>query len=245
MFRHVLAHLPGAYMIAPDLPGFGDSGVLRAPSFSAFAQAVTELLAHLSIGPRYIYLHDFGAPVGLEIAMRAPEQVLGLIVQNANAHDTGQGEAWAATHAFWKDPTPANAAQATAHLTYEGTRDQYIQGVPPDVAARIPASRWEDDWRVMQRPGRMDTQRALIADYGRYSTTFPAIATYLATHRPPALLMWGRHDPFFELRETLSWLEALPRMEAHILDAGHFLLETHAAEATSLMRRFLVRTGAG
>lgn len=245
-FRDVVPELSqAAYVIAPDLPGFGESDVLPAVSFPAFGQAISELLDHLAIGPRYIYLHDFGAPVGFHVAMQAPEQVLGLIVQNANAHRTGFGPAWAETQAYWSHPTPENEAAATAHLTFEGTRDQYIANVPPDVAARIPPEVWEEDWRVMQLPGRMDTQRALIADYGHYASRFEAIAEYLARWQPPALMLWGRHDAFFDLRETLSWMQALPRMESHVLDAGHFLLETHAATAVSLMLHFVRQTRPG
>ena len=228
-------------MIAPDLPGFGESDVLPAPSFDAFGEAISELLDRLSIGPRYIYLHDFGAPVGLHIAMKAPEQVLGLIIQNANAHETGMGSQWAATKAYWADPNPENEAGATAHLTFEGTRDQYTASVPDDVAARMSAESWEEDWRVMQLPGRMNTQRALIADYGNYVARFDAVADYLARRQPAALMFWGRHDSFFDLAETLSWMQALPRMESHILDGAHFLLETHADEAAALMVDFIER----
>lgn len=242
-FREVVPELSQvAHVIAPDLPGFGASEVVADPSFTAFGEAISELLDHLQIGSRYIYLHNFGAPVGLHIAMRAPEQVLGLIIQNANAHRTGFGPQWAATIDYWSDPNPDNEAAATAHLTFEGTRDQYIADVPPDVAARIPAESWEQDWRVMSLPGRIDTQRALIADYGRYVDRFDAIADYLARWQPPSLLLWGRHDAFFDLAEVLSWMETLPRMEAHILGGAHFLLETHAASATSLMRDFIERT---
>lgn len=241
-FRHIVPELSqAAWVIAPDLPGFGESDVLPEVSFSAFGRAISELVDHLSIGPRYIYLHDFGAPVGFQIAMQAPDQVLGLVIQNANAHRTGQGPDWAATQAYWADPSPANEAEATGHLTFEGTRDQYVAGVPEDVAARIPAESWEEDWRVMSMPGRMDTQRALIRDYGNYVDRFDAIAEYLAHWQPPALMLWGRHDAFFDLAETLSWMQALPRMEAHIFDAGHFLLETHASEASSLMLDFIGR----
>ncbi len=243
MFRDVVPILSqAAYVIAPDLPGFGESDVLPKPSFSAFGQAMSELLDRLGIGPRYIYLHDFGAPVGLHIAMQAPEQVQGLIVQNANAHRTGFGPEWAATKAFWADPSPENEAAATSHLTLEGMRDQYIAKVPPDITSRIPARYWEEDWRVMCLPGRMETQRALVADYGNHVARFDAIAEYLASWQPPALLLWGRHDAFFALPEVLSWMQALPRMEAHILDAGHLLLETHAAPAASLMLDFIRKT---
>ena len=243
MFLEVMPELSrAAFVVAPDLPGFGESDVLRAPSFPAFGRAISELLDRLAIGPRYIYLHDFGAPVGFHIAMEAPEQVLGLIVQNANAHRTGLGPQWAQVQAYWSHPNPENEAAATAHLTFEGTRDQYLRGVPADVAARIPAERWEEDWRVMNLPGRMQTQRALVADYAHYVARFDAIADYLARWQPPALMLWGRHEVYWELDEVLSWMQDLPRMEAHVLDAGHLLLETHAAAAVSLMLDFIGHT---
>jgi pimeloyl-ACP methyl ester carboxylesterase len=243
LFRHVAPALAQVvHVIAPDLPGHGESDVLPAVSFAAIGQAISELLERLAIGPRFIYLHDWGAPVGLHIAMHAPEQVLGLIVQNANAHRAGWGPGWAATRDYWSHPNSDNEAQATAHLTLEGTRDTYIAGVPPDVAERIPPEQWEEDWRVMNLPGHLDTQRALIRDYGHYAARFDAIAAYLERRQPPALMVWGRHDIYFDLAEILSWMRALPRMEAHVLDAGHLLLETHAAEAVALMRDFIGRT---
>jgi pimeloyl-ACP methyl ester carboxylesterase len=242
MFREVVPELSQvAHVIAPDLPGFGESDVLPSPSFPAFGRAISELLDRLSVGPLFIYLHDFGAPVGFHIAMQAPERVLGLIVQNANAHRTGHGPTWAATQAYWSQPTRENEAAATAHLTLEGTRDQYLAGVPSDVARRIPPQRWEEDWRVMNLPGRMDTQRALVKDYGNYVARFEAIAEYLARRQPPALLLWGRHDVYFDLAEVESWMRALPRMEAHVFDAGHLLLETHSAAAVPFMLEFIRR----
>jgi pimeloyl-ACP methyl ester carboxylesterase len=243
MFREVIPELSqAAHVLAPDLPGFGESDVLQSPSFPALGQAISELLDQLSIGPRYIYLHDYGAPVGFHIAMQAPERVLGLIVQNGNAHRTGLGPQWDSTQAYWSQPNAENEAAATAHLTFEGTRGTYTSGAPPDVVARMSAQIWEEDWRVMNLPGRMDTQRALINDYGKYVERFDAIADYLSRWQPPALLVWGRHDPFFDLAEVLSWMQALPRMEAHVLDAGHKLLETHAAAAVPLMLDFVRQT---
>jgi pimeloyl-ACP methyl ester carboxylesterase len=242
MFEDVVPALSeAAFVVAPDLPGFGESDVLPEPSFDAFGAAIGELLDHLGVGPLYLYLHDFGAPVALHLAMRKPERVLGLIVQNANVHRTGLGPQWAATQAYWAHPTPENEAAATAHLTLEGTRDQYVAGLPPEIAARIPAERWQRDWRVMNLPGRRETQRALVADYARHVARFDAIAACLAKWQPPALLLWGRHDVFFDLAETLSWMQTLPRMEAHVFDAGHLLLETHSAQAARLMCDFLAR----
>lgn len=243
MFREVMPALAQAtYVVAPDLPGHGESDVLPAVSFPVIGQAISELLDRLEIGPRFIYLHDWGAPVGLQIAMQAPARVLGLIVQNANAHQTGWGPGWAATRAYWSQPNAENEAAVTAHLTLAGTRDTYISGVPSEVAKRIPAEHWEEDWRLMNLPGHLDTQRALIADYGNYAARFDAIAKYLERWQPPALMVWGRHDIYFDLAEVLSWMRALPRMEAHVLDAGHLLLETHAAAAVSLMLDFIGRS---
>jgi pimeloyl-ACP methyl ester carboxylesterase len=246
MFEAVIPELAqAAYVIAPDLPGFGESEPLPATSFHAFADSIAELLQALDVGPRFIYLHDFGAPVGFRIAMQSPELVLGLIVQNANAHPSGLGPQWDATRAFWTQPNAENERAATAHLTREGTRQQYVAGVPQDVADKIAPERWQEDWRVMCLPGRMDTQRALIADYARYVAEFDAIAAYLERRQPPALMLWGRHDAFFDLAETVVWMRALPRMEAHVFDAGHLLLETHAAAVAPIMRDFILANRAG
>lgn len=244
-FRGIIPRLSEvAYVVAPDLPGFGESEPVPIPSFSTLTDAVLELLVHLRVESQYLYVHDFGAPVALEIAMRSPESVLGLIVQNANAHHSGQGPAWADTQVYWDNPSPENEAKATAHLTLDGTRDQYVADVPQDIASRIAPESWLEDWRVMQLPGRMETQRRLIADYGSYTSRFHLIAEYLAEMQPPSLMIWGRHDAFFALDETLSWLKALPRMEAHILDGGHFLLETKADQAADLIAKFIGGKGA-
>jgi pimeloyl-ACP methyl ester carboxylesterase len=242
-FRDIIGVLGEvSYVIAPDMPGFGASDVLATTSFNSYATAIGELLEHLDVGPRYIYLHDFGAPVGLRIAMDDPQLLCGLIIQNANAHESGQDGAWAATQAFWSHPNSENEAAATAHLTLDGIRDQYVAGVPPDVADNISPSVWQQDWRVMSQPGRLAAQRALIADYGNYTKKFDSIARYLQGSQPPALMVWGRHDSFFNIAEVVSWMQDLPRMEAHILDGGHFLLETHAAAAVTLMKDFIERT---
>ena len=231
-----------AYVVAPDMPGSGQSDPLPRPSFEAFAHATQELLEHLAIGQRYIYIHDSGAPVGLQIAMETPDRVAGLIVQNANAHRSGFGPLWDDTLEFWSNPTKENEAKVTPHLTFEFTREQYTGGLPEEVAARITGEPWVEDWRVMNLPGRMDTQRAIIFDYKSHFARFGLIADYLKEWQPPALLLWGRHDPWFEIAETLSWMQDLPRMEAHIFDGGHFLLETHAEPAAALVAEFIERT---
>jgi pimeloyl-ACP methyl ester carboxylesterase len=126
-------------------------------------------------------------------------------------------------------------------LTFEGTRDQYIAGLPPEVAAKVDPAGWIEDWRVMSLPGRLELQKGLVADYGRYADRFGDVADYLANHQPRALLLWGRHDVFFDIAEVQSWMLDLPRMEAHVFDAGHLLLETHARQAADLMLDFIER----
>lgn len=245
-FRDVIPELSQvAHVIAPDLPGFGQSDVLPSPSFAAFSDAILELLDRLAIKRRLIYLHDSGAAVGLQIAMRAPELVSGLVIQNANAHRTGFGPVWDAQLKLWSNPTKENEAAAAVELTFEFTREQYTGGLPEEVAATIRGEPWVEDWRVMNLPGRMETQRALIADYRSHAARFDAIAKYLKEWQPPALMLWGRHDPYFDIAETLSWMQDLPRMEAHVFDGGHFLLETHAAAAVALMLDFISRTQRG
>ncbi len=239
-FRNVIGTLArDCFVIAPDLPGFGGTEPVAHPSFSGFADMIDELLTRLEVTSIHLYLHDYGAAVGLDLAMRAPRRIRSLIVQNANAHVSGMGPQWAATKAYWDAPTPEREAEATAHLTLEGVRDQYVGGVPYDIAERIDHKLWEEDWRIMSLPGRLETQRALVLDYRSHVARFGAIAEYLTYQQPPALMLWGRHDIFFDLEETLFWMKALPRMEAHILDGPHFLLETHPAECAELMSAFL------
>ncbi|WP_437809861.1 alpha/beta fold hydrolase [Sorangium sp. So ce1078] len=241
-FRNVIDILAReCFVIAPDLPGFGGSEPIERPSFSRFADIVQGLLAQLGVGIFHLYLHDFGAAVGLHLATRAPRTIRSLVIQNANAHESGMGPSWSATKRYWDEPTPQREAEATAHLTFEGTRGQYVGGVPRDVADRIDSRRWEEDWRIMSLPGRIEAQRALVLDYRNHVARFGEIAEYLERWQPPALMLWGRHDVFFDIEETLSWMKALPRMEAHILDGPHFLLETHPAECAALMRAFLSR----
>ncbi len=241
-FRNVISTLArDCFVIAPDLPGFGESEPVERPSFSRFADMIDGLLERLDVRSFHLYLHDYGAAVGFYLATRAPGRIRGLIIQNANAHESGMGPEWSATKAYWDDPTPQREAEATAHLTFEGTRDQYVGGAPREIAARIDPRLWEEDWRVMSLPGRFEMQRALVFDYRNHFSRFDEIADYLEHWQPPALMLWGRHDIFFDLNETLSWMKALPRMEAHILDGPHFLLETHPDESAALMSTFIRR----
>src|SRR5688500_18195073 len=241
-FRNVIGPLSrDCFVIAPDLPGFGGSEPVDEPSFSRFADMIDVLRSRLGIESFHLYVHDFGANVAFHLATRAPRRIRSLIIQNANADESGMGPQWVPVRAYWADPTPEREAEATSFLTFEGTRNQYVGGVPDDIAKRIDPRRWEEDWRIMSLPGRLETQRALVLDNRTHVARFGDIANYLARWQPAALMLWGRHDIFFELEETLSWMKDLPRMEAHILDGPHLLLETHSAECAWLMSAFVRR----
>lgn len=226
-------------LIAPDLPGFGASDPIDNASFSGIADIVEALLDRLGVEETFLYVHDFGAPIALHLATRRPDRVLGLVVQNGNAFPSGLGPQWDQVRAFWTRPDARNTAAAFAHLTFEGTRAQYVDNVPDDIAAQMDPKDWEEDWRVLSLPGRLDLHKDLIRDYKRHVDRFGEIAAYLETHQPPTLLLWGRHDPYFDLDEIQSWIEVLPRMEAHILDGPHLLLETHAELCGALIVRFV------
>jgi len=176
-FRNVIDTVArDCFVIAPDLPGFGRSEPVERPSFLRFADMIDGLLAELGARSFHLYLHDYGAAVGLYLATRAPRGVRSLIVQNASAHESGMGPSWSATRRYGTDPTPEREVEATAYLTLEEVRDQYVGGVPGDIADRIESRLWEEDWRIMSLPGRLETQRALVLDDRTHFARFGEIA---------------------------------------------------------------------
>ncbi|MFI0420710.1 alpha/beta fold hydrolase [Spongiactinospora sp. 9N601] len=249
-FRHVLAPLAEVgRVIAPDLPGFGFSAAPGVDSydytFAGLADTVGAFLDRIGVREFFVYLHDFGAPVGYHLATRHPERILGLIVQNGNAHEEGLGAQWDSARAYWADPSPANRARLPEWLDFEGTRAQYLSGLPERLRVLHPPETWHLDWARMSRPGDIEAQFRLFCDYAQHVARFGELADYHRTHRPPCLLLWGRHDAFFDLAEIMAYARALDRIEMHVYDGGHFLLETHAQECAALMASFITDVGAG
>lgn len=206
-FRDVVPALSeAAYVIAPDLPGYGESDLLPEPSFSGIG-------GRAAGGPRasrgWTAPH---LPSRLGHPRRIPRRHGGPGAGPRSDHPERQR----ASHrlrphlggdfGLWADPTPENEKKAFSFFTLEATRDQYLGGVPPEVAERISPQSWEEDWRVMNPPRHKDLQRDLLRDYGRCVARFNEIDEYLAQHQPPALLIWGRHDIFFDIAEVLSWM---------------------------------------
>lgn len=243
-FREVLPTLgEHAYVVAPDLPGFGfsDAPPLSeyAYSFERLSYVVEALLDDLAVTQYVLLVTDFGTPVGYLMAMRRPEQVLGLVVQNGNTHEEGLNEAWDAPRRFWADPSDENKAALPEWLNFEGTRDQYLAGLPAELQERHPPESWHLDWERLSRPGNVDVQFALFTDYQHHVARFPAIADYHAEHQPPCLVLWGRHDTFFDIGEVLAYHREMTTLEAHVYDAGHFLLETHGPEVAAHLVAFV------
>lgn len=244
-FREVMGPLAEvAHVVAPDLPGFGLSSAPTVDeygyTFENLSWAIEGLLGRLGIERFFVYLHDFGAPVGYHLATRAPDRIRGLIVQSGNAHDAGLGDQWDTARAYWADPSDATRARLPDWLNFAGTRDQYLAGLPDDVRELVPPESWHTDWERMARPGNVEAQFALFADYAAHVARFDELARYHRDHQPPALVLWGRHDPYFDVDEVLAYHRALDRMEAHVYDGGHLLLETHAPECTERMRAFVL-----
>jgi pimeloyl-ACP methyl ester carboxylesterase len=244
-FREVMPPLAGvAHVIAPDLPGFGLSSSPTvdefAYTFENLSWTIENLLDGLGVERFFVYLHDFGAPVGYHLATRAPDRIRGLIVQSGNAHEDGLGEQWDTAKAYWADPTDETRAELPDWLNFAGTRDQYLAGLPEYLRELPPPESWHLDWERMTRPGNLDAQFALFTDYATHVARFDELAEYHQAHQPPALVLWGRHDPYFDVDEVLAYHRVLERVEAHIYDGAHLLLETHAAECAELMRAFVL-----
>lgn len=244
-FRDVISPLAKvARVVAPDLPGFGFTEAPEgyAYTFEAMARTIDALTREIGLERFFLYVHDFGAPVAYYLALARPDRVLGLIIQNGNAHEEGLGPDWVPNKAYWADPTPENRAKLPEWLDFEGVRHTYVGDIPDRLEPLFAPEGWHLDWERMRRPGLVEIQFRIFADYGRYVARFPEISAYHRDHQPPALMLWGRHDPYFEIEEVLAYARELDRLEMHIYDAAHLLLETHPRECAALMCEFILNT---
>jgi pimeloyl-ACP methyl ester carboxylesterase len=248
IFRGVMPALAEvARVVAPDMPGAGFTLVPDSYTytFANQGQTIDAFIKAVGLDRFFVYVHDYGAPVAYDLALRHPDRILGLIIQNGNAHEEGLGHTWDDARAYMADPTPENRAKLPEWLTFEGTRDQHI-GVGPDrLKALNPPEDWHIDWERLRRPGLTDIQFGLFVDYAWHIARFGEISAYHRKHQPPTLMLWGRHDPYFEIEETLACHRELERIDIHILDGAHLLLETHAPECAALMRDFIANVTAG
>jgi pimeloyl-ACP methyl ester carboxylesterase len=244
MFRNLIPELARHYhVIAPDYPGFGFSTAPHPRAFSYTFARLTEIVRaftdELGLGRYALYIQDYGAPIGLRLALQRPERVAGLIVQNGNAYEEGLSSEWAALREFWRQPTAANREKLRGWLNPEGIRLQYVAGVPASDHHRYSPETWTLDWSLLQRPGIIDAQLDLFADYENNVKLYRDIQALFREHRFPTLIAWGERDVFFTKEGARAYLRDLPQASLHFLDAGHFALETHHSQIGSLIRGFL------
>lgn len=244
MFRDLIPLLADRFrVIAPDLPGFGQT---KAPPRGAFdytfdrlADVIEGFTEAMSLDRYALYIFDYGAPVGLRLAMRHPERVSAIITQNGNAYEEGFSDEWGPWQAYWRDPSAANREACRASLAPDTIRDwQYGTGSDPSL---LSPDGYELDIAYMARPGAAEIQLDLILDYRSNVALYPDFQAYFRAHRLALLAAWGRHDPAFLPAGALAYRRDLPEAEVHLLDAGHFALETHAGEIAGLIRDFLDR----
>jgi pimeloyl-ACP methyl ester carboxylesterase len=244
MFRNLIPALADRYhVVAPDLPGFGFSDAPDRTRFScSFARLADTISAFTeTIGlQRYaLYVFDYGAPVGLRLALAHPERVTAIISQNGNAYEEGLSQGWSPIQRYWQEPTAENRAVLREFLQPQATKAQYLYGVQ-DVA-RIAPEAYELDSALLARPGNDEIQLDLFLDYASNVALYPRFQEYFHTRRPPLLAVWGKNDPFFLPQGAEAFKRDNPDAEVRFFDTGHFALETHAQEIASAIRDFLGR----
>ena len=187
-----------------------------------------------------MYVMDYGAPVGYRLALKHPDRVSALIVQNGNAYDEGLGAFWDPIKAYWADNSEARRRALDFLVAPETTKFQYTDGVS-DVS-RISPDNWVHDQALLDRPGNRDIQLDLFRDYGTNVPLYPQFQAFFRAHQPPTLIVWGRNDKIFPATGAAPYLRDLPKAELHLLDTGHFALEDKLAVMAPLIRGFLDRS---
>jgi pimeloyl-ACP methyl ester carboxylesterase len=244
MFRDLIPALADRYyVVAPDLPGFGytdapDRKTFKF-SFENLADVIDRFTEVLKLNRYAIYIFDYGAPVGLRLALRHPERISAVISQNGNAYLEGLSEGWNPIQTYWKDPSAENRAALRAFLTPEATQWQYTHGMTNPE--QLSPDSWTLDSALLARPGNDEIQLDLFGDYQSNVALYPKFQDYIRTKRPPLLAVWGKNDPFFLPPGAQAFRRDNPEAEVHLLDAGHFALESHAPEIAAIIRDFLAR----
>ncbi len=244
MFRHLIPALSDRYhVIAPDYPGFGQSSMPRVEEFTYtfdhLAEVMDRFLGQLGATRYSLYVMDYGAPVGYRLAVRHPERVQALIVQNGNAYEEGLREFWKPVRAYWADRSDTNASELRKILTLEATRWQYTNGVRRVEA--ISPDNWIIDQARLDRPGNQEIQLALLYDYGSNPKLYPQWQEYFRKHQPPTLIVWGKNDVIFPAEGAEPYRRDLKDLEFHLLDTGHFALEEDGDVIATHIRTFLAR----
>jgi pimeloyl-ACP methyl ester carboxylesterase len=244
MFKNLMIALSDKFhLVAPDYPGFGFSAFPDISSFvytfkniSVYINRFTEAINLKSFT---IYLHDYGCPVGLHICVDHPEKIERIIVQNGNAYIEGIEPKWDEIRDYWEHPTEEKKQKVYAFLSEEGTKAQYTDGLSEELRPQVSPEAWILDWERMSRPGNLDMQFELNCDYKNNIKMFPVFQQYFRASQPPALIIWGKDDVYYDVKEASCYKRDLPNAQVHILDGGHMALETNFDEVLELISRFM------
>jgi pimeloyl-ACP methyl ester carboxylesterase len=244
MFRNLIPALAEQYhVVAPDLPGFGFSDAPDRKNyrytFEHLAQVIDKFTQTVSLDHYAIYVFDYGAPVGFRLALAHPERVTAIISQNGNAYEEGLSDGWNPIQKYWKQPTAENRAALREFIKPESVKWQYEHGI--EDATQIAPEAHALDSALLARPGNDEIQLDLFLDYASNVALYPKFQEYFRTRRPPLLAVWGKNDPFFLPPGAEAYKRDIPTAEVHLLDTGHFALETHAPQIASAIHDFLGR----
>jgi pimeloyl-ACP methyl ester carboxylesterase len=244
MFRDLIPLLADRFhIVAPDLPGFGQSDMPARDSFKYTFDNVADVIDRFtqSIGflKFAVYIFDYGAPTGLRLAVKHPERITAIISQNGNAYEEGLSEGWSPIRAYWQDASEANRKALREFLAPKTTYWQYTHGVSD--TSRVSPDGYSLDNFYLMRPGADEVQLDLFGDYKSNVALYPTFQQYFRTHKPPLLAVWGKNDPFFLPPGAEAFKRDIPSATVRFFDTGHFALETHAQEIAEEIRKFLPR----
>jgi pimeloyl-ACP methyl ester carboxylesterase len=244
MFRDLIPRLADRFLlVAPDLPGFGQSDMPPRSAFTYTFENLANVIDRFTevIGLRRfaMYVFDYGAPVGFRLAVKHPDRISAIVSQNGNAYEEGLSEGWRPIRAYWQDRSQANRDALRRFLAPETTRWQYMHGVPDEKA--VSPDGYSLDNFYLARPGADEIQLDLFGDYKSNVALYPTFQNYFRTHEPRLLAVWGKNDPFFLPRGAEAFRRDIPNARVQFFDTGHFALETHANEIAAAIGDFLAR----
>lgn len=244
MFKNLMTALSEKFhLVAPDYPGFGFSDFPSIKdfkySFENIALYIDRFTKAVGLESFSIYLHDYGSYIGLRICLNNPHKIESIVVQNGNNYSEGLGPQWNDIREYWENPTKEKEKKVYAFLSKDGTREQYFAGVPEQIQENISPESWIIDWERLSRPGNLEMQFELNCTYPTNFEMFSAFQEYFRRYQPPALIIWGRYDVYFDVAEAHCYERDLPKAETHILEGGHMALETNFDEVLNLVTKFM------
>lgn len=242
MFRNMIPALADRFhLIAPDYPGFGYSSMPSLDkfqyTFDHLADIVDKFVTQIGLQRYSLYVMDYGAPIGFRLAVKHPEKIEALIIQNGNAYEEGLGEFWEPLRTYWSDPSENNKNALKKFLTIEATKWQYTHGVKDESA--ISPDNWIHDQILLDRPGNNEIQLQLFYDYKSNPPLYPQWQEYFRKYQPPTLVVWGRNDIIFQKEGAIPYQRDLKNVQIHLLNTGHFALEEEGELISELISSFL------